>query len=234
MTGEQSAYELGMRVTRRILAQWNHAPWTMLRPWAGLSLAISLALLIAVWLVAISVPEDASPGFVPGVSDGGGWLDIGRILANNLLVLALHGTACVAGFIAGASMPAVAAEKEGFSRALHLHAGRIAIFMVVVITTFSLVTQAYALGLQGASLASWLEISEAALLVSAIPHALPELTALFLPLAAWMLASRHGHWDRLLAATVITVAVALPVLVVTAVAEVELWPRILERISPVF
>ena len=33
------------------------------------------------------------------------------------------------------------------------------------------------------------------------PHAIPELVALFLPLAAWIIASRRGEWEQLLAAT---------------------------------
>jgi uncharacterized membrane protein SpoIIM required for sporulation len=60
-----------------------------------------------------------------------------------------------------------------------------------------------------------------------LPHALPELTALFLPLAAWTIASRSGAWKDLLAATIVTVAIAVPVLVVTAVVETAATPRIL-------
>jgi uncharacterized membrane protein SpoIIM required for sporulation len=67
-----------------------------------------------------------------------------------------------------------------------------------------------------------------------LTHALPELTALFLPLAAWLIASRRGEWNQLLAATFITVALAIPVLVVAAMIEVYVWPQILEAVSPVF
>ena len=62
---------------------------------------------------------------------------------------------------------------------------------------------------------------------------MPELTALFLPLAAWLIASRRGEWNQLLAATFITVALAVPVLLVAATIEVYVWPHILEAISPV-
>ena len=61
-----------------------------------------------------------------------------------------------------------------------------------------------------------------------LPHAIPELTALFLPLAAWLIASRRGEWNQLLAATFITVALAIPTLVVAATIEVYVWPHILE------
>ena len=62
---------------------------------------------------------------------------------------------------------------------------------------------------------------------------MPELTALFLPLAAWLIASRRGEWNQLLAATLITVLLAIPVLVVAATIEVYVWPQILELSRPV-
>ena len=64
-----------------------------------------------------------------------------------------------------------------------------------------------------------------------LPHALIELTALFLPLAAWIIASRRGEWDQLLAATVVTVSIALPMLVVAALIEVYVSPHVLALLS---
>lgn len=228
VSGNEKVFEIGMRDTRRALAEWNRAPWAVLSGWVRLSGLIALGLLFAVWVVASVATPDPTPVFVPGVSDSGGIADILQVLRRNLVVLALHATACVAGFMAGSSIPQVAETKQGFSRALHLQAGRLAIFLVVAITGFSLVTQALALGLQGASLADRLGIGTTELMISVLPHALPELTALFLPLAAWMIASRRGDWHQLLAATLFTVAIAIPVLVVSATIEVEIWPRILD------
>ena len=54
-----------------------------------------------------------------------------------------------------------------------------------------------------------------------LPHAIPELVVLFLPLAAWLIASHKDRWDELLAATAVCVAVAVPVLLATAA--IELW-----------
>jgi uncharacterized membrane protein SpoIIM required for sporulation len=65
------------------------------------------------------------------------------------------------------------------------------------------------------------------LLTGLLPHAIVELTALFLPLAAWIIASRRGEWERLLAATLVTVAVAVPMLVVSALWEVYVAPHVL-------
>ena len=61
---------------------------------------------------------------------------------------------------------------------------------------------------------------------------MPELVALFLPLAAWLVASRARRWNELLAATVATCALAAPVLVLAAAVEVWLWPHLLRAASP--
>jgi uncharacterized membrane protein SpoIIM required for sporulation len=103
---------------------------------------------------------------------------------------------------------------------------------VVAVTLFSLVTQAYALGLTGAQLSAQVGISPAVLVLTVLPHAVPELVALFLPLAAWTIASRRDEWQDLLAATFATVAVAIPLLVVAATWETYAWPRILSAVSP--
>ncbi len=66
-----------------------------------------------------------------------------------------------------------------------------------------------------------------------LPHALLELTAVFLPLAAWLIASRRDEWEELLAATFVTVALALPMLLVAALVELTIWPLLLEAVSPV-
>ena len=60
-----------------------------------------------------------------------------------------------------------------------------------------------------------------------LPHALPELFALFLPLAAWTLASRAGRWEELLAATFVTTAIAVPILLLAGAVEVWVSPRLL-------
>jgi uncharacterized membrane protein SpoIIM required for sporulation len=101
------------------------------------------------------------------------------------------------------------------------------------VTLFSLSTQALYLGFQGSTLAYQLHISRFELILSVLPHAIPELTALFLPLAAWLIASRRGEWNQLLAATFITVALAIPTLLVAATIEVYVWPHILQALSPV-
>jgi Stage II sporulation protein M len=166
-----------------------------------------------------SVPSE--PPFAVG--DVG---NVAGVLVRNLMVLALHAMACLAGFIAGSSLPLQAASRRGLSRWVHEHGGRIAIAFVVCATAFSLSAQAYVLGHALAGFASFLKVSPALLLLCFLPHAIPELIALFLPLAAWIIASRRGEWDQLLAATLVTVAVAIPVLVAAALVEVYVSPHL--------
>jgi len=101
----------------------------------------------------------------------------------------------------------------------------------VCATAFSLTTQAYVLGNTLAGVAHFLGVSPALLLLGVLPHAVPELIALFLPLAAWIIASRRDEWDQLLAATVVTVAIALPVLVVAAIIEVYVSPLLFTALT---
>ena len=230
----EHVFSHGMQDTRETFDAWNERPWAVLRDWVALSLAVALTLLGAVWVVAGLLTPDLTPIHMPGVTESTSPGDMVPILWRNSLVLALHGTACVAGFIAGASMPIAAAQRTGFSRWIHVKASEFAILFVAAVTLFSLSTQALYLGFQGSTIAFQLDISHAALILSVLPHAIPELTALFLPLAAWLIASRRGEWNQLLAATFITVLLAIPVLVAAAAIEVYCWSRVLEALSPIF
>lgn len=230
-TVNQHVFSHGMRDTRETLDAWSGRPWNVLRGWLALSVAIALTLLVAVWFVAGMLTPDLTPIHLPGLTSPSDPGDLLPILYRNSLVLALHATACVAGFIAGASMPIAAAERTGFSRWIHVKAGELAILFVAAVTLFSLCTQALYLGFQGSTLAYQLHISRFQLVLSVLPHAIPELTALFLPLAAWLLASRRGEWNQLLAATFVTVALAVPTLILAATIEVYVWPHILREMS---
>ena len=217
--------------TRSALERWNRNPFGVLWPWTRGALAVAAALLATVWLVATVLTPDPTGGSFPGVTHPATLGDFGFVLYRNGLVLALHAMACVAGFMAGSSLPAVAEGYSGLWRKVHDRAGPLAIGFVIAATLFSLATQAYALGRGAADLSYQLGVSPLVLLLGLLPHALPELTALFLPLAAWTLASRRSAWDELLAATIVTVAVAVPVLVLAAVVETWVSPELLAILS---
>jgi hypothetical protein len=223
----------GMDDTRAALRRWNAAPIAAVRPWALGAGAVSVGLLCAVWVIAHATTPDPTGFLVPGLNEHATLASVGRVLFRNSLVLALHAMACIAGFIAGSSLPLQAEHHDGWRRTLHEKAGPAAIAFVAAATAFSLCTQAYILGFQASTLAAQLHVGRSALMLTLLPHALPELVALFLPLAAWMIASRRGAWEELLAATAATTALAVPVLVLAANLEIFVWPRLLRLISPV-
>jgi hypothetical protein len=230
----EHVFSHGMQDTRETLDAWSGHPWRVLRGWLALSLAIALALLGATWVVAGLLTPDITPIRLPGLTEPSTPADLLPILWRTSLVLALHGTACVAGFIAGASMPIAAEQRSGLSRWIHVKAAEFAILFVCAVTLFSLSTQALYLGFQGATIAKQLDITRFELILTVLPHAIPELCALFLPLAAWLIASRRGEWNQLLAATFVTVLLAIPTLLIAASIEVYVWPHILEAVSPRF
>jgi hypothetical protein len=232
MDANQYVVVQGMRQTRSILERWGENPWPVLRTWLVGAALIALALLAAVTVTASLWKPDYGFHYGPTAPGGPTPEDVAQVLGRNSLVLALHAFACVAGFIAGATLPLTASTKTGFKRLLHEKARPIAFAWVIGVTCFSLMTQTLGLGLVGATIAWDEHISAPLLVLTAFPHAILELTAVFLPLAAWTIASRKGEWDQLLAATFVTVAMAIPMLIVAATWEVYVWPEILRAVSP--
>jgi hypothetical protein len=229
---DPSAYALvhGVRATRETLERWRHDPWPVLRAWLFGSLAAAGVLLLAIWTIAAASPGVHGTIFLQPPLVVGDATDVVRIVSHNFLVLALHAMACVAGFIAGSSLPLQAEHYSGLTRKLHERGRPAAIGFVVAATVFSLSWQAYSIGAAVARVASILHVSRTLLLIGLLPHAIPELVALFLPLAAWISASRRGEWDGLLAATVVTVAMAMPVLLCAALWEVYVAPHLLSTL----
>ena len=227
MKTEQLALVRGWADTRAVLRTWQFRPASVVAPWAAGSLVVALLLLAATWVVAMLAMPDPDYWVLQGVGRVGRWEDFFFILYRNSLVLALHAMACVAGFIAGTTLPVAAEGYSGWWRRVHDRAGKLAMAFVAAATLFSLTTQAYALGLTASSVADAEAISPGLLIVSLLPHAVPELCALFLPLAAWILASRRGAWHELLAATFVTTAVAVPVILAAAAVEVWVSPHVL-------
>lgn len=213
--------------TKDALREWNARPSKVLVPWALWSLAVAVLLLVATWVIAKLSEPDSTALFFAGVTHQADTGDYGFVLFRNSLVLALHLLACVAGFIAGSSLPVIAEGYKGWYRKVHELARPLAIGFVVCATLFSLTTQAYILGNDASTLAAQWDLTPGELLGILSLHAIPELTALFLPLAAWTMASRRGDWQDLLAATFFTGAIAAPVLLAAAAIEVWVTPRVI-------
>jgi hypothetical protein len=173
---DASSYALvhGVRRTRATLAAWRGRPWPVLRRWLVGALAAAALLLGAVLAIALIVPSSAGsaglgqPPFVVG-SVG----DVVQILRANMLVLGLHAMACVAGFIAGSSLPLQAEHHTGWVRLVHERGQPVAMAFVVCATGFSLSLQAFTLGTAAAQDAATLHHSPALLLLGLHPTPYP-------------------------------------------------------------
>lgn len=234
-TTDRRASELalvqGIAHTKDTLALWRARPWPVLATWFAASFLVAAGLLAAVLLVASRTTPDPLFGTMPGILSPATAGDALHTVIRNLLVLALHSLACVAGFIAGSSMPLEAQQRGGAWGAVHDYAGRFAILFVSAATAFSLLTQAYVLGGITADVAAQLGLSNLTFVVLLLPHALLELTGLFLPLAAWLIASRRGEWHTLLAATLVTTAIALVMVIAAALIETYVTPGLIRSFA---
>jgi len=193
--------------TRAIFAAWAERPLPVLVPWAAGSLLIGLALLGGAVLIAIHAGP--SGAYMPVFADPGGGdvADVVRIAMRNGVVLALQALVCVAIYIC--TRPG----ERGRGWALAV---------VVGLSGYSLGSQVWRLGHDLASAAHTLGLAPADLALRLSVHAVPELTALYLPLAACLALVRRRRTDDLAAAAALTTAVAAPIVVLCAYVEVFL------------
>jgi len=198
--------------TRAALRRWAHAPASNVLSWVAGSLIIG-ALLLAGALLVASLSLPGTDPYTPVFADPtAGIADALRIFARNSLVLALHSLVCVAVYLATRPAPPRASR-------LQERAGPLALSVIAGLTIYSLASQTWHLGHDLASAAHTLGYSNAGLLVRLGLHAIPELTALFLPLGACVSLIRRDRVDDLAAAGLLCFALALPVVATCACIE---------------
>ncbi|MBJ7459323.1 MAG: stage II sporulation protein M [Thermoleophilaceae bacterium] len=218
-----------MRETRETLDRWGDEKTRVIGGWMIKSLVIALTMLLAVYIVSL-LAEGTETYALPNILGKPHAADVIIVFFRNMLVLALHGFVCLAGFMAMRALPEQTKYKSGVNRWVHEHAGPAAMVFVSAATIFSMTTQVWILGHQVADLSYTLGVAQSTLMLTVLPHAVLELTAVFLPLAAFITASRAKLWDELLAATIVTVSVAIPMIIVAAILEAYLWPETLQRV----
>src|SRR3954447_15046845 len=119
MNANQFVVFHGMRQTRSILERWGDDPWPVLRTWLVGAVLIALGLLAAVTVAASVLTPDYGFHYGPTAGGDNSLEKVAGVLGRNSLVLALHAFACVAGFIAGATLPLTAERHTGFARLVH-------------------------------------------------------------------------------------------------------------------
>jgi hypothetical protein len=211
---------------RRERAGW--APWSEIGRWAAVAAAVAAVLLGGVALVAAHTRGTYLDGIDSGLlirHHGVG--DALYVFRRNLLVLGIHLCACWIGAIIGRPYrPA----PDSLGRLGRLHRpvpewmGRAALLWALLVTLLSVGVQALALGRLLADISLAADIPRLQLLVLVLPHAVPELLAVFLPLGLFLLEAHRGRLERLGLWSLQAAAIALPVLLCAAAIETYVTP----------
>ena len=218
------------RATLRALAA---RPWPVLGRWVAGSALAAGGLLAAVWLVA-----SLDSGYEQII-------DAAAAVRGRRRRRRAH-RACAAtcscwrctrwraspGFIAGSSLPLQAEHQRGVSRWLHEHGGRIAIAFVVLRDDLL----AVAPGLRDRPHASPASRTSCASRRGCCCSACsrtrsPSSSRCSCRSRRGSSPAAAGEWDQLLAATFVTVAIAVPVLVVAALIEVYVSPHLFTALT---
>ncbi|MDX8152784.1 hypothetical protein SK069_14370 [Patulibacter brassicae] len=214
------AYRAARQETGAALRNWLSHP-RQLAPWVAISALIAAILLVATLVIGNVAHADPSRGGQLIAADPRTrFADMTFVSGRNLTVLLLHLMVCLATYLARRSLPLQAEEMSGMNRAVHHHAAGPALIVVAGLTLYSIGQQAYILGHALADASSVLGMSPDAVLLRLLPHAVPELIAVFLPLAAALWLQREDRAHDLLAATVACAIIGVPVVLASAWIEV--------------
>jgi hypothetical protein len=204
------------------------AGWAQVAGWAAVAGVIAAVLLASVSLIAAHLTGSGVAGINSGLlTRHHSFGDVLYVFRRNLLVLGIHLGACWIGAIIGRShepAPARWGRIGMLHRPVPAWMGRAALGYALLVTLLSVGLQATALGRQLADLSRAANTSSTHLLVLVLPHAVPELLAVFLPLGLFLLEARRHRLDRLGAWSLQAAAIALPVLLCAALIETYVTP----------
>lgn len=197
---------------------------------------------ISVWIGASYLSAHGFIGegnYKPLFSTRGDFRAFTDIFIANMLVLGVHFFACVGTYLINKRVnyflerrlsqeEIIAKLEEGeeidfTSREQQIshQVGRLSLVMIASLVVFSITRQIIILSTNIAAASESLDISVTTLMARAALHAFLELTAIFLPLAADLILSKKGRWQELLAGAWFSLAIAVPVLLLTAA--IETW-----------
>lgn len=213
----------GWPEARETIAGWVRSPVGVVGPWVALAAAIGMLLLALVWIVGANSPAIPSREHFHLLTVKDWQADAIRLFRNNMLVLALHGFACLAGFIVYTAMRDPVKSDNARLDELTRTIALVAVLFVPIATVLSIGTQAWVLGSRAAVLAVSFDLPVGTILRTTTLHSIPELAAVFLPLAAAIVLQVRGRADQLLAATLVSVVIAVPVIAIAAVVEAKTW-----------
>ncbi|HEX4109759.1 MAG TPA: hypothetical protein VHX88_16605, partial [Solirubrobacteraceae bacterium] len=209
--------------TRDALREWRAGRFRVVLPWLSLSLIVAVAILALVLAFSVDVRPDYAGGGVPRVGD---LADALRTWASNLCVLLLHLLIGVATFACLRTLPMQAEHRFGWDRFIHRQLARPTLVGVAGAAAYSMYHLSHTIGARLAAVSRELHRSPGSVLAALLPHAIPELTAVFLPLGATIIVARRNP-DRLIAALAVCALVGAVLLAGAAACETWLSPRLL-------
>lgn len=224
---KRNLWRYGLAESRLTWREWHGDRYRVLNDWGVGATVVAALMLLAVWLVAEWAHVSASAAgraSVPTFLTESPPETVKRVLSANGLVLLLHALVCWAAYLARRAVPDLARQLTGLNRWVHERAGPIAMGIVTALVVFSLVQQVWVLGQGLAEIAVGFDMSPLAILGRLAPHALLELVAVFLPLAACVVLARRQRWNELLAAAGVSCLAAIPMLVSASLWEVFVAP----------
>lgn len=195
--------------------------------WLPVALVIAVTMLLAVLVVALlsgearRVPASGPPFVVGNIYDAA------RTLGENLLVLLLY---------AMGSLGASGVHRWRWGNAQHRAASRglasrLAVATLVGLLVFVACRQGFVLAHGLAGYANFFYVPRWRLWLAVLPHALPELTGIFLPVAAWRCACREEMQQTLPALTAAAVLAALPLVASAALIETYVSPEVFRAVT---
>ena len=226
-------------MTIALLRSWFHDGCRVAKPWATLSLLISIGMFFSIYYVAVYLQQHSfiNESYVPLFTTKGDFSAALSLMKANMMVLAIHFLACIAAWIVNVRFDYYLERKisakevgekinEGLDfvssrQSLRKFLGRITMAGVTALVIFSIVRQTIYIAGNIVSASDTLGLSILTLLSRAALHGLFELTAIFLPLAALILIGQKQQWEQLPAAAFLSIILAVPMLALAAI--IETW-----------
>lgn len=216
------------------------APWRETRLWFLVSAGIAALMLTAVTVAAYLLPADPIDGSRSRLlgSYSRTWdipftQEVFWVFARNGTVLLLHYFCCLVGAIVSREHRPLPERWDRppfnwFHRPLPKWAADLSLVYAMSATLISIMLQSTALGFVLADISAYSQIAPWQFVVLILPHAVPELIAVFLPLGLFLVQSFRHELKPLQRWSMQSLVIAAPILLMASLIEVGLTPQLIE------
>ena len=220
------------------LAQMLFAPFREMRVWFVVAGCVSAVLLIGTLVASSFLPASAHEGghsFLLGAYASiplWPWaVNFMFVLARNLIVLLLHYFCCMVGVIVSRDHVPLSGRWERYARLhrpLPKWMGDAALAYALTITLTSIAVQSVEIGFVLADIGAYSGLSHLQIILLTLPHAIPELIGIFLPLGLFLTQSYRRDLRTLRLYINQTLVIGFCLIIVAAFIEALLSPVLFE------